>query len=78
VLFGRAEPDWGSGALITLLDMVSATSVVVGGSVAWARARAIADGDWPAGDVTGAIAEDCAEIVLAWMVDGAVVVPTTF
>lgn len=66
VLLARAAPDWGSGALISLLHMVHATSVVAGGSPAAARATAIADGDWPADETTMAIAEDCADIVLHW------------
>jgi len=70
VLLGRTAPDRGSAALISLLHMVYATSVVVGGSVAVARATAITDGDWPAGEVTEAIAEDCADIVNRWTSEG--------
>ena len=70
VLHGPSAPDWGSGALISVLHMLGATSLVVGGSVAGARATAIANGDWPANEVTSAIAEDCADIVLSWTSQG--------
>ncbi|MBB4907436.1 hypothetical protein [Actinophytocola algeriensis] len=46
--------------------MVYATSVVVSGPSATARATAVADGDWPADETTKAIADDCADIVHHW------------
>lgn len=70
VLLGHSAPDWGSGALISVLHMLGATSVVVGGPVAGARATTIANGDWPADEVTRAIADDGAEIVLSWTSEG--------
>jgi hypothetical protein len=77
VLLDRIAPDWGSGALISLLHMVYATSVVVDGRSAAARATAIADGDWPADETTKAIADDCAKIVLHWTSGGGGTITTT-
>lgn len=77
VLLDRTAPDWGSGALISLLHMVSATSVVVSGRPAAARATAVADGDWPADETTKAIADDCANIVHHWASGGGGTIATT-
>lgn len=66
VLSGRTSVDRRSGALIALLDMMSATSVVATTKAARVQATAIANGNWPADDTTRAIAEACADIVWHW------------
>jgi hypothetical protein len=66
VLDGQVEPDWNSGALISLLDMLSAVKLIRTGSAAAERASVLAHGGWPAGEVTQAIATDCLDIVATW------------
>jgi hypothetical protein len=70
VLRGVIPVDWGSGALITLLGLANATSLLTSDPALVARASAIAAGDWPAGTAAAAIAGTCADIVRYWLTHG--------